>query len=161
MKRYLAIATALTLTHLSPVNAQDTCAFAEGSPENCTRFVGCINTDGTHFHGTATGWENGALTALTSTGETCTGTWSFNPLIEKGDGLLTCSNGEEGRLTFFTRDDATNAISGIAITNQGNRLQMWSSNELPTYLARKFPDGNHPGFQCGETWIGYPESFPR
>lgn len=143
--------------------AQESCSFIEENENNCARFVGCINDGETIYKGTSRGWENGTLYGETTTGVVCTGTWSFDGVIEKGEGRLTCSDGEEALINFFSRGDTVQAIIGVAIIEKGNRLRLWGSPDLSAFFKEQFPDAPVPGqtYQCGETWIPLPTEFPE
>lgn len=114
----------LTFTVPFTVNAQESCEFIEESPQSCARFVGCINEGETLFKGTSRGWENGKLYGETATGIVCTGTWSYDGRLDKGEGALACSDGESAEINFFARGNDIQAITGVAITNNGNRLRL-------------------------------------
>lgn len=152
----------LTFTTPLTANAQESCNFIEESEQNCARFVGCINEGETIYKGTSRGWENGTLYGETTTGVVCTGTWSFDGVIEKGEGKLSCTDGEGANINFFARGETTQAITGVAITTKGKRLRLWGSTDLSAFFAERFPDAPVPGqtFQCGDVWLPLPTRFP-
>ncbi len=143
-------------------NAQETCTFQEEGANNCARFVGCINEGETLFKGTSRGWENGTLYGETTTGVVCTGSWTYDGVIDKGEGSFACDDGESASINFFARGESTQAITGVAITNTGKRLRIWGSTDLSAFFAERFPDSPVPGqtYKCGDTWIPLPVEFP-
>jgi hypothetical protein len=141
--------------------AQETCNLAPDNPENCARFVGCFNEGETVISGTSRGWETGTLYGETPEGLTCSGTWEFDGFVEKGEGKITCSDGDSVDINFFTRGDTTQAITGVAITEQGKRLRLWASPDLPAFFKEQFPDAAHSGYQCGDAWMPMPKIFPE
>lgn len=157
----IAIAILIFATPIS-ASAQEACNYLPESPQNCARFVGCINEGETLFKGTSRGWEGGTLYGESATGITCTGTWRYDGRLDKGEGELTCSDGESANINFFARGKDAQAITGVAITNKGNRLRLWGSPDLSAFFKDQFPDAPVPGqtYQCGDTWIPLPTEFP-
>jgi hypothetical protein len=142
------------------VNAQESCDYLVESPENCNRFVGCINDGEDTFSGTSRGWETGFLHGEKKSGATCTGTWVFDGFIEKGEGKFSCSDDDNVEINFFTRGETIQAITGVTISEKGNRIRLWSSPDLTAYFKQEFPDSTIAGYQCGDTWIPLPTVFP-
>lgn len=151
----------LTFTAPLGATAQETCTILPEDPKNCARFVSCINEGETLFKGTSQGWQNGTLYGESTTGVTCTGTWSYDARLDKGEGSLICSDGESADINFFARGKNVQAITGVAITEQGNRLPLWGSPDLSAFFPEKFPDAPVPGqtYQCEDTWIPLPTKF--
>jgi hypothetical protein len=142
-------------------NAQESCAFNEESPESCNRFVGCLNGAEDIITGTSRGWETGKLYGKKASGAICEGTWEYDQILNKGKGAFTCSDGDSAtNLNFFARGSVIRAISGVAMTTDGNRLQLWSSADLTAYFKQEFPDGPHPTFKCGDKWVPLPDTYP-
>lgn len=145
-------------------NAQDTCKFLEEDPASCNHFVGCINKNEDAIFGTSRGWDDGTLFGEKISGATCSGTWEFDALIGKGKGAFECSDGDSANnLNFFARGETIPAMTAVAITKNGNRLQMWTSPDLSIFFKEQFPDAPVPGqyFKCGDAWIELPTEFPE
>jgi len=84
--------------------------------------------------------------------------------LDKGEGLLNCADGESAKINFFARGAGdVQAITGVAITEQGNRLRLWGSSDLSAFFKNLFPDAPAPGqtFQCGTVWMPLPTEFPK
>jgi hypothetical protein len=142
-------------------NAQEACIYNPESPESCNRFVGCFNDGEDTIIGTSRGWESGVLYGEKASGATCTGTWEYDTLLDKGKGTFTCSDGDSSKnLNFFRRGTKVQAVTAAAMTTQGNRMRMWSSPDLLVYFKQEFPDGPHPTYKCGDTWVPLPTTFP-
>jgi hypothetical protein len=157
-----AIAILLLVTGAATAQTEpDSCPFIAESPESCIRFVGCINSDGAYFTGTSLGWLSGTVYGKTSEGSTCEGTWENSENGDKGVGNFNCDNGENAIFKYFPRGEEFTVLSGVAISSEGRRMITWAGVDLQGYLREKFPDGDHPGFQCGETWVPYPTVFPE
>jgi hypothetical protein len=156
-------AIAIFLLAATTAQAQETippCVFLPDSPQNCIRFVGCINADGASFAGRSFGWNSGTVYGETSEGSICTGTWQNDNSQTKGVGDLTCDNGETATFKYFTRGEDFAGLKGVAISSQSRRMITWAAADLESYLKTKFPTGEHPGFQCGPAWIPLPDVFP-
>ncbi|MEJ6708375.1 MAG: hypothetical protein QNK92_06185 [Amylibacter sp.] len=146
----------------SPVTADTTelaCAYKLNDPTNCVRFVGCVNNGDTHFLGRAHGWDTGALDGITSSGATCAGDWSYDDRINQGKGAMSCTDGNKTGFSFFSRDGKVQAFTGVIISEDGDRMSMWTGGNLLNYFAEKFPDQTEPGFLCGENWVPFSASF--
>ena len=155
-----AKAIAIFCLFASPLAAQADCSFEPGSPNNCIRFVGCIGEDGTHFHGISIGWGSGTVQGRTSDGESCQGTWEAARNNRRGEGYLNCGPTETAKFKFFSRGKDLQILSGVAVSSEGRRMVTWAGNDLEGYLKDRFPNGPHPGFQCGQTWVAMPTEFP-
>ncbi len=157
--RTIAIAIFL-LAGPSFAQTERACKTVLESPENCAHFVGCINEGKTLIFGTSRGWDKGGIYGETSEGAVCTGSWEFDGFIQKGKGNFDCTNGERADINFFSRGDTIQVITGVSITDQGNRLRLWASADLPRFFAEQFPDKPKGGFVCGSTWIPLPTVYP-
>jgi hypothetical protein len=159
--KFLAIALFYLAVPLAP-QAQIACTVKEESPANCSRIVGCINDGETIFKGTSRGWEEGTVYAETLTGEVCTGTWKFIDSVNKGEGTFHCTDGETFNINFFKRGEKEQDFTGVAISDQGNRVRLWGSVDLSAFFSETFPDAPVPGqsYQCGDIWIPLPTEFP-
>lgn len=153
-------AIGIFLLFASPATAKDTCDFIEGAPENCVRFAGCVNNGTAHFYGTAVGWDAGSLYGITSNNAACQGDWTYSEFLKRGQGVMECSDGPKTQISFFARSQKVEVFKGIAINTGGERMTMWTGENLLAFFEEQFPDGEHPGFQCGETWVKLPTPFP-
>lgn len=153
----------LTFTLPQVAQGHEICTFLEEDETNCARFVGCINEGETLFKGTSRGWETGKIYGLTQTNEVCTGEWTFIAPINKGEGTFVCGEDETFDMNFFARGDNRLGVTGVAMTNKGNRVRLWGSADLPAFIAELFPDAPTPGqtYQCGDAWIPLPTEFPE
>ncbi|PLS21693.1 hypothetical protein [Neptunicoccus cionae] len=132
------------------------CVFDPESPQNCVRFVGCLDGEGEYFYGTTIGQTSGTLSGRTSEGETCFGTWANEEGKPNGASTLTCGP-ESARFKYFARSSDFKVVSGVAISDKGRRMISWAGADLEGYLRVKFPGKTESGFQCGESWIPLPE----
>lgn len=152
-------AIAILLLAAPSALAQDnsnTCVFDPESPQSCVHLVGCIDGEGEFFYGTSIGQQSGTMTGRTSEGESCFGTWQNEPNKNRGEGTFTCGP-EQATFKYFPRGKDFNVISGVAISDKGRHMITWAGEDLAGYLKVKFPDGKHPGFQCGTRWIDLPD----
>lgn len=150
----------LFCTPLAAIADPTACTYLDQDDASCVRFAGCVNDGVAHFFGTSIGWHKGTLHGQNSNGAICKGEWTFNNFIRKGQGTMACEDGRSARISFFARSKEIHVITGVAISDQGDRMSMWTGANLLEYLEQTYPDGAHPGFQCGANWVKLPDVFP-
>lgn len=145
--------TALELRPATPAPDVRPCVNIQGSPESCSKFVGCLGDKGEHFQGTARGWNYGTLQAQTSEGAKCSGTWRYTNVFGIAISDIFCDNGEGGRLYFFAQDSLTGTGIGRGHSNKGRSVKMWSGNNLKQFFRNRNPQAEFPTLHCGPATV--------
>ncbi len=123
----------------TPLNAETAqCQNIPFSQDNCVRVLACIGDQGLHFDGQAHGWDAGTVTGLISNGVKCDGTWSSDGLAGTGVGRLTCVDGLEVGVIYYTQDNETGTVIGRGSDSLGQPVEIWSGSRVLEFLT---PDG--------------------
>ncbi|MFB2593418.1 hypothetical protein ACEYYB_01080 [Paracoccus sp. p4-l81] len=93
------------------------CATTDGT-DNCVRVLGCIGDQGRWFDGTAIGRGHGTLTATTSDGITCTGSFDQQTGLY-GTAEADCADGTRMTVMFLYQDSYTGTALGHGQTDTG------------------------------------------
>ncbi len=141
--------TPLDLRPVQPDTPDMPCEHHPGSPTSCSRFIGCLGDQGAYFQGYSRGWNSGTLTARTSEGANCTGTWKYANMFGIPQADIFCDNGEGGRLFFFYQDSITGTARGKGRSNKGRIVEMWSGENLKQFFTTAEPDREFPVMHCG------------
>ncbi len=145
--------TPLDLRPAQPDTPDLPCENHIGSPESCSRFVGCLGDRGAYFQGYARGWNYGPLTAITSEGATCTGTWKYANIFGIPQADIICDNGEGGRLFAYYQDSLTGTAMAKGRSTKGRLVRMWSGKNLKKYFSTAKPDREFPIMHCGPAQV--------
>ncbi len=145
--------TKLELLPLLSDEPDNPCEHLPGNPSSCSKFVGCIGDQGSYFWGYSRGWNTGTLSARSSEGASCSGTWKYANIFGIPQADLFCDNGEGGRMFFFYQDSVTGTAQGKGRSNKGRLVEMWSGNNLKQFFRRGAAETEFPTLHCGPAAI--------
>jgi hypothetical protein len=126
----------------SPLAAQDigVCRNIPYSQDNCVRVLACVGDQGLQFDGKARGWDKGTVSGQISDFTQCTGTWDSDGPFGTGIGQMTCEDGVEMNVIYYSQDGITGTTIGRGTDTLGRALQVWSGENILEFLT---PDGSN------------------
>lgn len=132
---------------VGPAMAEPNCALTQDK-KNCVRVVACFG-DGRLFHGRALGWDTGTIAGTIDGQVLCTGTWDSTRTPKMG--FVSCENGLEAGVIYFSQDPMTGTVTGRGRTSDGSDVTVWTGENVLQYFSDQ---GFEPGtVQCGEATI--------
>lgn len=117
--------------------AQD-CTNVPFSQKNCVRVLACVGDAGTVFDGQARGWDAGPVVGAMSDGTTCTGSWNSDGPLGTGIARMSCSDGTDVNVIYYSQDNITGTVIGRGSDSQGRNIQVWSGENVLDFLT---PEG--------------------
>lgn len=131
-------------------SAQD-CQNIPYSQRNCVRALACIGDQGLWFDGEARGWDQGRIDGEMNDGTACSGEWTSGGFMGTGNARLTCEDGTEIGIVYYTQDSVTGTVSGRGVDNRGRGIRGWSGLNVLEFL-RDGPDST-PSLPCSDAPI--------
>ncbi len=132
----------------TPINAQDLgpCRSVPYSQKNCARVLACIGENGLWFDGRVRGWGAGSITGYLSDDTYCKGSWTADGPLGAGLGEMSCEDGLEVDVLYYSQDDATGTAIGGGTDNKGRNVQVWSGENVLQFLTGEGAYG--PALPC-------------
>ncbi|WP_099248403.1 hypothetical protein [Pelagimonas phthalicica] len=128
-----------------------TCQNIPYSQENCVRVLACVGASGLYFDGRALGWDQGKVIGALSNGTRCVGTWKSGGFMGTGTSTLSCQDGTQAQVLYYTQDNDTGTVTGRGSDNHARAVIAWSGQNVLEFLT---PSGKPSAeLPCGPTAI--------
>ncbi|MGA0827158.1 MAG: hypothetical protein ACO3PW_07395 [Gemmobacter sp.] len=123
-----------TLCAVAPGASASDCLLREGQGDSCTPVVACLEPTGIWFSGRATGWNQGEVSGVLSSGARCGGTWTGRNLIGLGQAEISCDDGRRVVVFFTYLDSRTGTALGHGLSDRAERVRSWSGHAIPDHV---------------------------